>query len=144
MISESAFVKRIVIGKSLGFVVGLISFFVMPILVEQITLISRLGVLCWYTTFGAVVAMAGCVKQHPLFGFPMPWWLMGSITGAWLNLVLALMFHEHLEATMVAVFGEDGLLRSAYWIVLEGMLIGLAIAGAADRATQEADATPLG
>jgi hypothetical protein len=135
VISESAFIKRIVIGKSLGFAVGLLGFFLMPVFVEQMPMMPRLGLLCWYTTFGCVVAMVGCLQRHPLLGFSMPWWFTGSVVGAWLNLVLALMFYETLEATMVGMFGEDGFLRSPFWVVLEGVIVGVVIAFAADLAT---------
>ena len=138
MISASAFMKRIVIGKSLGFAVGLLGFFLLPVFVEHIPMMPRLGLLCWYTTFGFVVAMTGCLDRHPVLGFAMPWWLSGSVMGAWLNLVLALMFYDTLDATMVGIFGEDGLLRSPFSVVVEGLIIGATIAFVTDRASKEA------
>ena len=131
------------VGKSLGFVVGLLGLCLLPLFVEQMPMMPRLGLLCWYTTFGGVVAMSGCIKRHPLLCFAMPWWLTGALVGAWLNLVLALMFYDALEETMIAMFGERGILRSPFWVVVEGVFVGVLIAGAADLATRSTESSAI-
>lgn len=118
---------RIAIGKGVGFLFGLIGFFVMPVLWPEATWSIRFGVLFWYATVGAVIAVYGVVTWHPILKLPMPWWFRAPLIGAWMNLVIVLLASMEITLMMAATFGPNGIISSPYWLVLEGAVIGLVI-----------------
>jgi hypothetical protein len=141
MFAKPSLMTRIIVGKTVGFVVGLLGFLVLPYLMPDAGLLLRVGVLFWYTTLGAIIAVFGVFNWHPIFKIPMPWWLFAPIVGAWMNFVLALIAYDTLETVMLAMFGPDGALRSPFWICAEGAVVGLVIGYFATRFGGEGPAT---
>ena len=133
MFDNPSLITRVAIGKFLGFVVGLIGLALFPVYWPDASWIERIAFLFWYTTIGAFVGVMGVFDWHPVLRIPLPWWLRSSIIGAWMNLVLALFIHERLGEMMVQAMGEDGVLQSPFWFVLEGALVGLFIGYFATR-----------
>ena len=121
------------VGKLVGFVFGLVGFFLMPAMMGESDLMIRFGLLFWYTTVGAIIGVFGVFTYHPVLHLPMPWWFRSVIVGAWMNFVLMLFIYERLQVYMVFMFGEGGLLSSPWWIVFEGAVIGLLIGFLATR-----------
>lgn len=127
MFEKPSLMLRIAIGKGIGFVVGALGFFMLPMFVPEADLMLRLGVLFWYATFGAVIGIFGVFTYHPVLHLPMPWWFRSLWVGGWLNFVLMLFTYDKLTVLMQAVFGETSALSTPWMIVLEGMLVGLLI-----------------
>ena len=124
---------RIAIGKSLGFVFGLIGFFSLPYFLPDTDLMLRWGVLLWYPTVGATIGAFGLFDYHPVLRLPLPWWFRGPVVGAWMNFVLTLFAFETMAELMTAVFGENGFLQSPFWFTVEGAIIGFIISYFATR-----------
>ena len=127
MFTKPSLLTRIIVGKSVGFLIGLIPFFVVPALLPESTLVLRIGLVLWYTTMGAIIAVFGVVTWHPVLRLPMPWWLRAPLVGGWLNFVLMLFAHEQMRLVLQAAFGPGGTLQSPFWFVLIGCVAGLLI-----------------
>lgn len=127
MFKNPSLITRIAIGKTVGLIIGLVAFFLLPQLMPDVSLHLRWGVLLWYITFGAIIAVFGVMTWHPIFKLPLPWWFMSPFVGAWLNFVLSLVAYDTLEALMRSTFGENGLIASPFWLALEGALFGFII-----------------
>lgn len=136
MESASLFV-RIAIGKSVGFILGLIGFVLMPYwLGPEIDAHLRWGVLLWYTTLGAIIAAFSPFHYHPFLKITLPWWVLAPLVGAWMNFLLALMAFDSLKKIMVQLSGEQGFFQSPYWISTEGAIAGIIIGFFIHRFTQ--------
>ncbi|MCJ9429108.1 hypothetical protein [Kordiimonas marina] len=140
-LEKPSLMLRVGTGKLVGLLVGLIGFFALPSFYPDTGLMFRLGVLCWYTTMGAVVGMFGVVTYHPVLKLPMPWWFRSLTVGAWMNFVLTLFLHDRFSAMMVAVYGEGSLLSSPWWMVAEGAVVGLICGFVATRVGGEGKET---
>ena len=128
---QPSLMNRIIIGKSLGFVVGLLAFICLPLLYVESTELLRWGILFWYITFGAIIAVFGVFTWHPILRLPLPWWLRSPILGAWLNFVLMFFTYDEIQAILQQGFGASGMWASPMWVVAEGALIGLMIGAVA-------------
>ena len=120
-------VRPIGIGKAIGLLFGLAGFVLLPVLAPGSGWLLRWGVLLWYLTLGALVAMACILTRPPLSKPPMPWWLVATGLGAWMNFVLTLFAYDAMKMVMVSAFGENGVLQSPFWFMAEGASVGLVI-----------------
>jgi hypothetical protein len=139
MDTNAYILKRIGSAKMVGLVVGLIAFFMIPVLWPEGSMWLRVGVLLWYTTVGAVIGVFGLISHHPMFGFRLTWWFRGLFVGVWFNLVLAFLMHDKLEILMQQL---EGGFSSPFWIVPEGAVIGLIIDAVATRIAGEGQPVP--
>lgn len=150
MFRKPSLVTRIAIGKAVGFVMGLIGFLALPYFAPDTGLMLRWGFLLWYTTLGAVIGVFGVFNWHPILKLPLPWWFRAPWVGAWMNFVLTLFAYDSLRGIMIAIFGQDGVLQSPYWFVLDGAIAGLVIGylatrfGGEGRESVEADSAERG
>ncbi len=127
MFERPSLVTRVAIGKTLGLVVGLIGFFCLPYFMPDAGWLLRWGILLWYTTLGAIIGMFGVFTWHPVLKLPLPWWFRAPLLGGWMNFVLTFFAYDVMQAAMIAMFGENGLLLSPFWFALEGAIVGLFI-----------------
>lgn len=127
MFKNPSLMTRIAIGKTVGLIIGLAAFFLLPQLMPDVSLHLRWGVLLWYITFGAIIGVFGVMTWHPILKFPLPWWFMSPFIGGWLNFALSLVAYDTLEAVMLATFGDNGLMASPFWFALEGAIVGFVI-----------------
>jgi len=135
MNADTYFYRRIALAKAVGFIIGLVGFFLLPVLVPGEGLWLRFGVLLWYTTVGAMIGVLGLFDHHPFFGFPMPFWFRGILFGAWANLLLVFLMHDELSALMQRMAGIPAGFKDPLWIVVEGAVVGLVVDAAATAAT---------
>jgi hypothetical protein len=133
MLQPSSLMTRIIIGKGIGFAVGLILFTALPLIMADPGWLLRWGVLFWYTTVGAFIGVFGVFTWHPLLKLPMPWWFRAPLIGGWMNFVLTFFAYDDLQRVINAVFGENGPISSPFWVIIEGMLVGLLIGYFATR-----------
>ena len=133
MFKNPSLITRIAIGKTIGFVFGLIGFFSLPYFWPDAGMMFRWGILFWYTTLGAIIGVFGVFTWHPILHLPMPWWFRAPLMGGWMNLTLTLFTYDEMEAIMLYNFGTDGFLTSPFWFVSEGALVGLIIGYVATR-----------
>ena len=124
---------RLVIGKGLGALFGLIGFIYLTVTPVDDNSLLRWGILLWYTTCGAIIGIFGVYTWHPVLRLSMPWWFLAPFVGAWLNFVLVFFAYDSLAATMASVFGAGGLLASPFWFAAEGAIFGFVIGYFATR-----------
>jgi hypothetical protein len=141
MFGNPSLITRIVVGKTIGFAFGLAGLVCLPYFLPEIGWMPRLGILFWYTTLGAIIGMFGVMTWHPVLKLPLPWWVRAPYLGAWMNFVLVFFAYDLMSDMMVAVFGVDGMLRSPFWFVAEGALIGLIMGYFATKLGGEGPAT---
>ena len=141
MFENPSLTTRILIGKSLGFLIGLIGFFLIPLFLPDAGYMLRFGVLFWYTTIGAVIGLFGVYDHHPVLRLPLPWWLRSTFLGGWMNLLLTLFTYDQMALWMTQLFGVNGALQSPFWFTVEGMIVGLLIGYFATRFGGEGKAT---
>ena len=129
----SYLLKRLAIAKSVGFAIGLLAFFLVPVIWPGENMWLRVGVLLWYGTFGAVIGLIGIFDYHPLLKFRMPFWFRGLFLGAWFNFVLAVLMYEKFTVLMAEMGGVMANFDNPFWIVAEGAVLGLLIDGIATK-----------
>jgi hypothetical protein len=144
MFGNPSLVTRIAIGKTVGFIFGLIGFLMIPYILPDADTLMRWGFLLWYTTLGAIIAIFGVFNWHPVLELPLPWWLRAPLLGAWMNFVLTLLMHDRLAEFSLELFGSGNLFTSPFWFVAEGALVGLVIGYAATRVGGEGPETAGG
>ncbi|WP_394130514.1 hypothetical protein [Shewanella maritima] len=127
MLTSPSLFTRCVVAKSIGFALGLLGFFVLPMMQADIAPKMQWAMLLWYTTFGGIIGVIGVFTYHPMLKINLPWWLTSGVIGAWLNFVLTLFIYDDLVVLMGALFGEQGWFTSPYWFALEGLMVGVFI-----------------
>ena len=133
MFGNPSLVTRIAIGKGIGFLFGLTGFILLPYFLPEADVLTRWGILLWYTTVGAVIGVFGVFTYHPVLRLPLPWWFRAPLTGAWMNFVLTFFAYDVMSAMMTSLFGEDGVMSSPFWFTAEGAFVGLVIGYFATR-----------
>ena len=133
MFNRNSLFTRIAIGKGVGFLFGLAGFITLPYFLPEPNWMLRWGILFWYPTVGAVIGVFGVYTWHPVLHLPLPWWFRAPLIGAWMNFVLAFFAYEQLERMLIHMFGVNGLLQSPFWVVPEGVIVGLIIGGLATK-----------
>jgi membrane associated rhomboid family serine protease len=127
MLSNQSLITRIAVGKLIGFTFGLMGLIFIPYFLPEANWLLRLGILLWYTTVGAVVAIFGALNFHPVFKVSLPWWLLSPLIGAWMNFVLTFFAYDAMQPMLAVLFGQNGILSSPFWFAAEGAVIGLMI-----------------
>lgn len=125
----SYLLKRVGIAKAMGLAVGLLGFFMVPVVWPGESMWLRAGVLLWYTTFGALIGVFGLFDYHPLLRFRMPFWFRGLFFGAWFNFTLTVLMHDKFAVLLAEAGGVLANFDSPFWIVAEGSVVGLLIDG---------------
>lgn len=133
MLEKPSLMTRIIVGKSAGFIIGLAGFLFLPHFLPEADWLIRWGLLLWYTTFGAIIALIGVFTYHPILKVPMPWWISSPLMGAWLNFVIVFFSYDTMAAMMTSVFGDASSLSSPFWFAAEGAIVGLIIGFVATR-----------
>ena len=133
MFEKPSLFTRIVIGKAVGFVIGLCGFGSFELFMPEADWMLRWGVLFWYTTLGAIIGVFGVFNWHPVLKLPLPWWIRAPLLGAWMNFVLTFFAYDLMEAVLVELFSQSDVLTSPYWFVLEGAAVGFVIGYFATR-----------
>ena len=59
MVDKTLVMTRVVIGKGIGFIIGLIGLIVLPYFIADVSWMLRLGILFWYITTASAVSLSG-------------------------------------------------------------------------------------
>ncbi len=115
--------NRIIIGKSIGFVVGGLVFFLFPMFGIALDMKFGLGLWLFYILMGVLTGLMGIMDHHPMFKFKMPFWFRGIVIGLSMHLMLILVTYDQMAALTVAfdVFG----MQAPWWCLIDGAILGL-------------------
>jgi len=122
---NNPFMKRIVYGKTIGFIIGLLAFVFLPMFWPEVSWQMRWGMLFLYTFIGATVGVFGVFVYHPVLRMRMPAWFRGTLIGGSLMLTVVLIAYPVFEALMESATIFTGL--SPYWMILDAAIAGLII-----------------
>lgn len=122
-------IHKIILGKLIGLSIALVYVILANIIIdEEISLRLQVGIMLWYTTFGAIIILARIVFDNDLLitvKFPY-----GSIfIGSWLNFVILMVSYEELQQIILSLFilNKSSIFSSPLLFVLEGVIIGVVI-----------------
>ncbi len=122
---SSGFIRRLIVAKALGFLVGFIALLFLPCIIPDDCLLCW-GFFLWYITFGAIIGIMGVMDAHPLWPkFKINAFFRGIFMGSWMNFVLVFFAYEKLEIILSRVDFMG--MSSPWWFVLEGAILGLII-----------------
>ena len=127
---KPSLITRIAVGKAVGALIGLIGFFLLPVMWPESDRMLQWGILLWYTTMGAIIGVYGVFNYHPVLRLPLPWWVRAPMIGGWLNFVLVFFAYDTMAA---AIQGMLGMALSPFWFAAEGAIVGAVIGGLATR-----------
>lgn len=139
MFQKQSIAGRVFIGKGAGFVLGGLAFFVLPVLGAETSSAFGLGVWLMTILMGVMIGFIGVFHVHPLLGFRMPFYVRGAIVGASFFMLLPLLamgdMTSLMELNIVQAFG----LNSVWWVVAEGAIWGVLLAGMVTAIAGEGD-----
>lgn len=115
---------RIVIGKIIGLVVGVIVMLLLPSFDMEIFSMFGLGTLMMFVLMGAVTGFMGIFDRHPALKFKMSWYVGGPLVGLFFMLMYVLFTYETLEMVMKSDLVSWMGLESPFWALLDGLFIG--------------------
>lgn len=122
---KSKMANRLVIAKSLGFIIGLMGFFALPYVFPAADIYLRLAILFWYTTFGSIIGIFWLINVHPVLSwFKMPWYFRWIFMWGWLNFLIALFMYHNLWDLMIWTAFEW---MSPFWLIAEWMIVWLIV-----------------
>ncbi|MGF1554158.1 MAG: hypothetical protein ACFBWO_16900 [Paracoccaceae bacterium] len=122
------FLTRLAVAKMVGLVIGLIGFLLIPVITPDAPAPARWGVLLWYPTMGAVIAMLEVLDDTRSLPWHLPWWLRGALVGAWFNFLCVMVGDDFMGSFVTNMLGADSFLSTAYLFVPEGAAAGTVIA----------------
>ncbi|MEL7347261.1 MAG: hypothetical protein AAFN17_05860 [Pseudomonadota bacterium] len=111
-----------------GLMIGLTGFLLIPLITPGAPEVARWGVLLWYPTLGAIIAMLEVLDDGGALPWHVPWWVRGALVGAWMNALCVMLGHEFMADFLAEIFGPDSILASPILFVPEGAVAGVIIA----------------
>lgn len=109
----------------IGLTVGIITIALSPIFGFSLVSMFGFGTLLLFVMMGATLGLVGIFDTHPIFGFKMRWWNRGAVIGFIFTLLYVLLSYESIQVIMQSnVVAWTGLI-SPFWVLLDGVLIGL-------------------
>ena len=67
----------------------------------------------------------GVFARHPILNMSLPWYFRGALIGGWMNLLLVLFAYDQFVQLTDSWNHAYGLYISPYWLILEGVIIGM-------------------
>jgi hypothetical protein len=127
MLNLKSITGRLIVGKTLGFLLGGIAFFIMPFFVPEISMQFNLGMWLLFILMGVMIGFIGIFTTHPFFNIKMPWWIHGSVVGGTFGLLLALLSYDTILIFMNLEIVQRMGFHSPYWVMIDTTIYGLII-----------------
>lgn len=131
--------KRIVVGKLIGLVVGGISFAMLPLYGLAGETMFGLGMWLAFILMGGTIGLLGIMTQHPIFDFRLRFWMRGAVVGFSFMLMVILLGYEQIQAIMSSPLVSWVGLKSPFWALIDGTLIGIFMGWVATKVAGEGD-----
>ncbi len=124
MFKKHSVTGRIVTGKIIGLVIGILVIVIMPTFGYPGMSMTGFGILLMFVLMGAMVGFLGQFDRHPVLDFKMPCWLSGAMVGFAFMLMFVLLSYDALEVVMQSSLISWSGLSSPFWALLDGIVIG--------------------
>ncbi|MGI9356907.1 MAG: hypothetical protein ACR2PF_17330 [Rhizobiaceae bacterium] len=127
-LESPSLILRIVLGKMVGFFIGLAGISTLPIFAADFSWMLMIGIVLWYSSLGAIIGVFGVFDNQPVFEIAIPWWLRAPLLGGWFNFVLTLLAYDQLSSLLNSItWFRAQMFSSPFWFVLEGAIVGFII-----------------
>ena len=120
-------------AKCVGLLAGVVIVFISPPPDPSAGKMLAVGMVAWYVTLGAMVAVSSAYKRYPVVNVRIYWWLRGIMLGSWMNFVLALIASDAALHVSAAAELLGGSLKSPIWLVIDGAAVGLIVASVVEK-----------
>lgn len=134
---------RIFIGAIIGLIVGLLIIVSLPMFGFPLFSMFGFGTLMIFIMMGLTLGLAGIFDNHPIFGFKMQWWNRGLIVGFIFTLMYILLSYNSLEIIMQSTIVSWTGLSSPFWVLIDGIIIGLLMGYTETKVAGEGSNLPL-
>jgi len=124
-ILKQPLMKRVAIAKTVGFIIGIIGFFLIPLIMPDASTMFLVGIILWTTIIGGMIGIMGIMDYHPVLKMKMPACFRGAIVGGSLNLALVMLAYNDMSALMNTATIFAG--ASPFWLIFDGIIIGIII-----------------
>lgn len=134
---------RMFIGISSGFAVGILAMLLSPSFGFSVLSAFGVGTLITFVLMGLTIGLIGMFDYHPILGFKMRWWIRGSVAAFLFALMYILLGYDTIatiiHSNLVAWTG----LTSPFWVLCDGITIGLIVAWLETKIAGEGSHLPL-
>ena len=125
MINKHSIAGRLVVSKTIGFIIGVLAIFTLLLISIETTLEFKLGFVLLIMMMSVMIGLLGVFSEHPMFpGFKLRWWSRGPVVGISFFLILVLFAQDELGPFMSLDIVASMGLTSPYWALLDGAALG--------------------
>ena len=124
MTKQHSITGRIVIGKIIGFIIGIVVMLSLPLFDIPVMSMFGFASLLMFVLMGILTAFMGIFDYHPIFNFKLQWWLRGPIIGATFMLMYVLFTYDTIEIIMQSPSLSWMGLTSPFWAISDGLFLG--------------------
>lgn len=140
--AEKSILARIIYGKSLGFIIGILVVGYMYLSANKAFSPELAGgIIIFYIIMGALIAFTGIITNYPIVNIKITYVLRGLIIGFFMHLMLIFLNPESITQ-IVASIGID-FFQSPYWILIDGSILGIIIDGITTKYAGEGKNLPI-
>lgn len=115
---------RIVIGKAIGLIIGVVVMLLLPTFDMQMLSMFGLGTLIMFVIMGVLTGFVGQFDRHPAFDFKMPWYVSGPLVGMMIMLMYVLFTYDEISLVMESALVSWMGFESPFWALIDGACIG--------------------
>ena len=134
---------RIAVGVVVGAVVGVLVNLTAPYFGFAPFGLFGLGTLILLVLMGLTIGLVGVFDRHPVFGFKMHWWIRGCVAGLLFSLMFVLLGYDSAQVILRSALVSWTGLTSPFWLLLDGMVVGLIVAFLETKIAGEGSHLPL-
>ena len=143
MVHRHSLSGRIITSLATGFVIGGIIHFTLAYWGAHFDLYFTVGLWFFYLPMSMTIALMGMLSHHPIFGFPISWWLRGFVIGTIYHLLLVMLSYGAMyQITIMPKAAAFGLISPGN-IIVYGAFIGMFISGIVTKINGEGERLPI-
>jgi len=143
MVNKNSVTGRIVVGKLIGLVIGVFCLAVLPTFGFEPVSMFGLGTVMMFVMMGVMIGFIGQYDTHPMFDFAMPWYVRGGIVGFSFMLMYVLLSYNDINVVMQSSVVSWSGLESPFWVLLDGIFIGMIMGYCETKLAGEGENLPL-
>jgi hypothetical protein len=143
MIHKHSLSGRIITSLITGFVIGGIVHYTLAYWGARFDTYFTIGLWLFYLPMSMTIALMGMLSHHPIFGFPISWWLRGFVIGTIYHLLLVMLSYGAMyQITIMPKAAAFGLISPGN-IIVYGAFIGMIISGIVTKINGEGERLPI-